>query len=192
MCKHTSCIFQTFFPQCFVFVVVPIFSVHLYFTLLGKEAYFPLIYKLFLSCWVPSQIKDVSVGSMVSCRHFIHFLIKPVDSSIMTWRKLVCWWCSKDYTTNALPAPLQQQPLLCGLSVQFLIACLQFLRVACFLLTLPLCFDMYCGLPTMIKDPNVCGKADSICSSTTVGKCNMGIATSYPYNLSGILLLPLY
>ncbi|KAH8941689.1 hypothetical protein BDL97_14G057500 [Sphagnum fallax] len=34
-------------------------------------------------------------------------------------------------------------------------------------------------------DPNVCGKADSICSSTTVGKCNMGIATSYPYNLSG-------
>jgi hypothetical protein len=44
----------------------------------------------------------------------------------------------------------------------------------------------------MIKDPVVCGKADSICSSITVGKCNMGIATTYPYNLSGILLLPLY
>jgi len=84
MCKHTSGILQTFFPQCFVFVVLPIFSVNLYFTLLGKEAYFPLICKLFLSCWAPSQIKDVSVGSMVSRRHFVHFLIKPVDSTIMT------------------------------------------------------------------------------------------------------------
>ncbi len=64
-CVNTPCILQNFFPQCFVFVVLPIFSVHLYFTLLGKEAYFPLIYKLFLSCWVPSEIKDVSVGSMV-------------------------------------------------------------------------------------------------------------------------------
>jgi hypothetical protein len=40
----------------------------------------------------------------------------------------------------------------------------------------------------MIKDPVVCGKADSICSSATVGKCNMGNPTTYPYNLSGILL----
>jgi hypothetical protein len=80
---------------------------------------------------------------------------------------------------------LQQQPLLCGLIVQFLIACLQFLMAARFLLTLPLCSDMFSGLPTMIKDPVVCGKADSICSSATVGKCNMGNPTTYPYNLSG-------
>jgi hypothetical protein len=90
MCKRNSCILQTFFPQCFVFMVLPIFSVNLYSTLLGNEAYFPLIYNLFLSCWVPSEIKDVSVGSMVSRRHFVHFLIKPVDSTIMTRRKLVC------------------------------------------------------------------------------------------------------